>query len=152
MPEVIDLDEIPASELTEDYIKSILGQIVTKTITVESGSVSLSKDNSYSFTDSNGKVNGMDLTGSSYSTDGYIQARVNGTLSPNYDITDFATYNSKTGKYTFKAGTYKVTGIMGIYQEEDYTKTNIIPSYQIVIGNRDRLDESGNIINEIVAK
>ena len=151
LPQVIDLDEIEESELTETYIKSILGQIVTKTITVKSGSVSLSKDNSYSFTDANGKVIGMDLTGSSYDSDGHIQARVNGTLSPNYAITDYATYDSKTGKYTFKAGTYKVTGIMGIYQEDDYTKSTIIPSYQIVIGNRDRLDESGNIVNEIVA-
>ena len=151
MPEVIDLDQVAAADLTEEYVRSILGQIVTKTITVKSGSVSLSKDNSYSFTDTSGKVEGMDLTGSSYSSDGYLQARVNGTLSPNYDILDYANYNSKTGKYTFKAGTYKVTGIMGIYQEEDYTKSNVIPSYQIVIGNRDRTNADGTIVNEIVA-
>ena len=151
MPEVIDLDQVAAADLTEEYVRSILGQIVTKTITVKSGSVSLSKDNSYSFTDASGKVEGMDLTGSSYSSDGYLQVRVNGTLSPNYDILDYANYNSKTGKYTFKDGTYKVTGIMGIYQEEDYTKSNVIPSYQIVIGNRDRTNADGTIVNEIVA-
>jgi hypothetical protein len=50
-------------------------------------------------------------------------------------------------------GTYKVTGIMSIYLEDDYTKAEVNPSYQIVVGNRpivDNGDGTTTVVNEIV--
>ena len=64
-----------------------------------------------------------------------LQVRVNGTLAPTY---------SKDGFVEGK--TYKVTGILSIYANEDYTVPFSYPSYQIVVGNRNL---NGTIVNEI---
>ena len=148
LPEVIDLDAVKAEgKLTAEYVKSIVGKLVSYTVTVKANAtITQSKDSTYSLNDTY-IVPGLN-TNSTYDSNKVIQVRVNGTLAPGYDVSIFGT---NTGVFKWKAtgGTYKVTGIMGIYQEEDYTQEDIYPSYQILPGNRDRL-VNGESINEIV--
>ena len=136
-----------------DYIKSILGQPVTYTLTVAAGaSLSMSKDSSFSLTDTV-VIPGLEGIVKDYDED-KLQVRINGTLAPGYAFTDFGTYKKgSTMNGSANGGTYKVTGIMSIYLEDDYTKAEVNPSYQIVVGNRpivDNGDGTTTVVNEIV--
>ena len=163
MPEAIDLDNVKAGNATDasgnpitydvEYIKSILGKLVTYTVTVTAGaSLSLSKDSSYSLTD-NSIIPGLENIKTDYD-ENKIQVRINGTLAPGYEFTDFGTYKKgSTMSGSAIGGTYKVTGIMSIYLEDDYTKEEVNPSYQIVVGNRpivDNGDGTTTVVSEIV--
>ena len=162
MPEAINLDEVIAGNVKDadgnsitynvDYIKSILGKLVTYTFTVNSGaSLSLSKDSSYSLTDTK-VIPGLEDITTSYD-ENKLQVRINGTLAPGYDFTEFASYKQgSTMNGSAKGGKYKVTGIMSIYLEDDYTKEEVYPSYQIVVGNRivvDNGDGTTTVVSEI---
>lgn len=163
MPEPIDLDAVKAGTATDadgnaivynvDYIKSILGKPVTYTLTVAAGaSLSMSKDSSFSLTDTV-VIPGLEGIVKDYDED-KLQVRINGTLAPGYAFTDFGTYKKgSTMNGSANGGTYKVTGIMSIYLEDDYTKAEVNPSYQIVVGNRpivDNGDGTTTVVNEIV--
>lgn len=126
-----------------EYIKSILGRLVTTELTCDYVG-SESKNGAYSLT-STLLIPGLEdlekLVDNTnyYSSICYMQIRVNGKLVPGYEYSDFSGLKKNPAKY-------RVTGIMGIYAEEDYTKESY-PSYQIVVGNRYRAE--GNV-NEIV--
>lgn len=160
MPTPINIDGMSFTE-----IKSHLGKLVTYTLNL--GSIgSYDKNNNYSLTDSNAmkdfklayvnnttkelefyssteyanlssdvKANLEEVT-MSYSPD-CLQVRVNGALAPSYDKSSFT-----TGKK------YKVTGILSIFANEDYTVPFAYPSYQILVGNRNL---NGTIVDEIKA-
>lgn len=149
LPEVIDLDAVKAEgKLNAEYVKSVVGKLVSYTIEVKAkSSITQSKDSTYSLNDTY-VVSGLN-TNATYSSNKVIQVRVNGTLAPGYNVSLFGTYTGTTYKWTATGGKYKVTGIMGIYQEDDYQEKEIFPSYQILPGNRDRLVD-GETINEIV--
>lgn len=157
MPDPIDINDMSFSE-----IKQNLGKLVTYNITI--GNIgSYDKNNNYSLTNNNvmkdfqlAYVN-KEKKVEFYTTEEYnaltseqksnleavkmdydpnkLQVRVNGTLAPTY---------SKDGFVEGK--TYKVTGILSIYANEDYTVPFSYPSYQIVVGNRNL---NGTIVNEI---
>lgn len=126
-----------------EYIKSILGRLVTTELTCDYVG-SESKNGAYSLT-STLLIPGLEELEKLidykdyYSSICYMQIRINGKLVPGYDYSEFSGLKNNPTKY-------KVTGIMGIYFEEDYTKESY-PSYQIVVGNRYRSE--GNV-NEIV--
>ena len=158
MPEPIDINNMSFSEIKEQ-----LGKLVTYNITV--GDIgSYDKNNNYSLTSSSAmndfqmayvnketkdiefysnkeysnltseQKNNLEIVVKSYSPD-CLQVRINGALAPTYSKDDF-----KKGK------TYKVTGILSIFANDDYTKAYSYPSYQIVVGNRNL---NGEIVNEI---
>ncbi len=142
MPEPIVL----TGNETVEEIKACLGKLVTTTLTfVNKGSQS--KNGAYSLS-SNRLIKGLESLESLidynkyYPSICYMEVRINGQLVPGYDYESFPDFNKSN------TGTYTVTGIMSIYQEEDYTKENNYPAYQIVVGNRYRSD--GNNVDEIV--
>lgn len=132
MPESIQLT---TNDLSTTTLDTYLGKLIT--ITLNSRSIGrASKDNSYTLYSSN-SIKGLE--NSNYDD---ISVRVNGTLAPGYDRSDMAEVWTSGNSFT-------VTGILGIYQEDDYTQEVSYPSYQIVVGNR-TVNEDGTIESEIV--
>ncbi len=132
MPEAIQLD---GSKLVKSELDTNLSKLVTVTLTGKSLGRA-SKDKSYTLYSTN-EISGL---GGSYTT---MSIRVNGTLAPGYERDDFVS--------TWPGNTYKVTGILAIYQEDDYTETESYPSYQITVGNRPLSDDAERTpISEIV--
>ena len=79
-----------------------------------------------------------------------MSVRINGTLNPGYSLDEVNGEGAYEGKgYINK--TVTVTGIMGIYLEEDLTATTNEPSYQLVLGNRELLDD-GTYKSDMVVK
>ncbi len=123
---------------TIDEIKALLGRLVTTTIYCDYIG-SASKDGSFSLQNKDvisGLENLTSLIDNSnyYASINHLEVRINGLLAPGYERSSFA-----------KGSSYKVTGIMGIYLEPDYTK-EVYPSYQIVVGNR---LVNGEVLNEV---
>ena len=126
MPEAIELD---GTETAEE-LDALLGKLVTCEFKcTKLGNTS--KDGSYSLTDETWAIPG--LTGY-YNK---MQVRINGTLAPGYKKNEDIVTNK----------TYKITGILGIYMEQDIQEEVNEPSYQIIPGNRLR---DGEVINEVV--
>ncbi len=132
MPEPIQLDN---TKLTMKYLNDNLGKLVTIDLTGRSMGRS-SKDKSYTLYATD-KISDL---GGSYNT---MSVRVNGTLAPGYDREEFES--------SWEGSTHTITGILAIYQEDDYTETESYPSYQITVGNR-VVNEDGSLQSEIVKK
>lgn len=128
-----------------DEIKSMIGRLVTTEIELNYCG-SQSKSGAFSLSSSR-LIKGLEHLVEKidkinyYNGICYMEVRINGQLVPGYAYEDYQSL-----KTTPK--TYNITGIMGIYYEEDYTKDSYA-SYQIVVGNRYRTD---GIVNEIVEK
>lgn len=139
MPEPIVL----TGEETVEEIKGLIGRLVTTEIELNYRG-SQSKNGAYSLTSSR-LIKGLEHLEEKidyknyYKSICFMEVRINGQLVPGYDYAAFSLSEASPK-------TYNVTGIMGIYYEEDYTKESY-PSYQIVVGNRYRPD---GIVNEIV--
>lgn len=133
MPTPITLD---GNSLSTSLLEENLGKLVTVNVTGRSRGRQ-SKDKSYTLYTTN---NIQGLTGD-YTT---LSIRVNGTLAPGYEYEDYGS--------SWAGSSYQVTGILAIYEEADYTKTNNEPSYQITVGNRpiEELDGVSNVLSEIV--
>ena len=71
-----------------------------------------------------------------------MSIRINGTLAPGYDYDEVQSM--------FKGKTVEVYGILSTYMEQDLTKEQNYPSYQIVLGNRVVTD--GNMESDINLK
>lgn len=131
MPEPIKLD---GNSLSRTDLDTKLGKLVTLNLTGRSMGRS-SKDKSYTLYSTN-VISG--LTGQ-YPE---MSVRVNGTLAPGYDRDEFESI--------WAGNTFQVTGILAIYSEDDYTKSDSEnePSYQITVGNRP-IDENGLVLSDI---
>ena len=143
LPEPITLDP---TKLSVDYLNNYIGKLVKIDLQFKNSKkteANMSKDMSYTVY-AKDVISG--LTGS-YNT---MSVRINGTLNPGYSLDEVNGAGAYEGKgYINK--TVTVTGIMGIYLEEDLTATSNEPSYQLVLGNRELLAD-GTYKSDMVVK
>ena len=143
LPEPITLDP---TKLSVDYLNNYISKLVKIDLQFKGGKkteANMSKDMSYTVY-AKDIISG--LTGS-YNT---MSVRINGTLNPGYSLDEVNGEGAYEGKgYINK--TVTVTGIMGIYLEEDLTATTNEPSYQLVLGNRELLAD-GTYKSDMVVK
>lgn len=133
MPEAIVVN---ASDFKTAKLDEYLGKLVTVTVTAD-GLGNQSKDKSYTLYTSNV------ITGNVDPNYPEISIRINGTLAPGYEYDEVkATYDKKT---------VVVTGVLSTYMEQDLTKDQNYPSYQVVLGNR-VVDSEGNMESDIKLK
>lgn len=129
MPEPIVLDASKDFNMTT--LNSYVGKLIKVQVKLTSSTrteANMSKDLSYTVYTSN---NITDLVGKTqYDT---MSIRINGTLNPGYSLDE---YNNN-----YRGKTVEVTGIMGIYFEDDKAAKEVYPSYQIVLGNRNKLSD-----------
>lgn len=142
LPEPITLD----SALSVDYLNKYVGKLIKMDLQFKSTKRTednMSKDMSYTVYTKD-TISG--LTGS-YNT---MSVRINGTLNPGYSLDEVNGEGAYEGK-PYIGKTVTVTGILSIYLEEDLTATDNQPSYQIVLGNRELL-EDGTYKSDMVVK
>lgn len=144
MPEPIVLN--PTTDLSVEKLNTYIGKLVTIDLQIKNSKKTesnMSKDLSYTIY-AKDVISG--LTGS-YNT---MSIRVNGTLNPGYSLDEVNGVGDYEGKGIINK-TVTTTGIMGIYLEEDLTATTNEPSYQLVLGNRELL-EDGTYKSDMVVK
>ncbi len=137
MPEPINLGT--KTIYSQKELDDNIGKLVTIELTAD-GVGNTSKDGSYTLYASETV---SELTAANYQYD-KLSVRVNGSLAPGYDNEEMSTYWEKGSKYV-------VTGILAIYGEDDYTKEQNFPSYQITVGNRNVINND-ELESEIVKK
>ena len=129
MPAPITLDA--SKDFNTTTLNGYIGKLIEVQVKLTSSTrteANMSKDLSYTVYTSNTITDLVDKT--SYDT---MSIRINGTLNPGYTLDE---YNNN-----YRGKTVKVTGIMGIYFEEDKAQAESYPSYQIVLGNRNKTAE-----------
>lgn len=130
MPEPIVITE---KDFTLARLKELEGHLVTTELSIRSKGRT-SKDNSYTLY-ANESVKDLVEAGAQYPD---MSIRINGDLNPTYTPDEGEAMIGKT---------VTVTGIMGLYNEDDLTQDETYPSYQIVPGNRPiKVDEDGNYV------
>lgn len=133
MPEAITVN---ASDFNTDKLDQYMCKLITVTLTGD-GLGNQSKDKSYTLYTNNV------ITGNVDPDYPEMSIRINGTLAPGYDYDEV--------KNTYDGKTVVVTGILSTYMEQDLTKDNNYPSYQIVLGNR-VVNADGTMESDIVLK
>ncbi len=134
MPEIITLTQ---ADLNTDKLNEVMNKLVRIELKADTSLGNISKDKSYTIYTSNKIIGEVDPNYSEMSI------RINGTLAPGYE------YDDVKAMYTGK--TIVVVGILSTYLEQDLTKDNNYPSYQIVVGNRVK-DSEGNLLSDINLK
>ena len=130
MPEPIVITE---KDFTLARLKELEGHLVTTELSIRSKGRT-SKDNSYTLY-AEESVKDLVEAGAQYPD---MSIRINGDLNPTYTPDEGEAMIGKT---------VTVTGIMGLYNEDDLTQDETYPSYQIVPGNRPiKVDEDGNYV------
>ena len=130
MPSPITLDA--SKDLVTTTLDKYIGKLVEINVKLTSATrteANMSKDLSYTVNTSN-KITDLAEKTDDYNT---ISIRINGTLNPGYTLDE---YNNN-----YRGKNVKVTGILSIYFEEDKVQAENYPSYQIVLGNRNKISE-----------
>lgn len=130
MPSPITLDA--SKDLVTTTLDKYIGKLIEINVKLTSATrteSNMSKDLSYTVNTSN-KITDLAEKTDDYNT---ISIRINGTLNPGYTLDE---YNNN-----YRGKNVKITGILSIYFEEDKAQAENYPSYQIVLGNRNKIAE-----------